>query len=144
MPIQTQRLLVGGALLLHGLGHGGALGALIWIRQRPGTDTGDWQAARSWLAPALTAPTAMLVASAFWVLALLGFVAAALSFWGVLLPIAVWRPVAVAAALVSLAGIALFLGTWPAFNTAAAMAMNVAVLVALLGFGWPPRALFGN
>lgn len=133
MSTQTVRLVVGGAL-----------GALIWIRQRPGTDTGGWLAARSWLAPALAAPAAAAVASAFWVLALVGFVAAALSFWGVLLPMAVWRPVAVAAALVSLAGIALFLGTWPAFNTAAAMAMNVAVLVALLGFGWPPQALFGN
>ena len=35
------------------------------------------------------------------------------------------------AAVVSLAGIGLFLGTWPAFNTIAAVAVNVGILVLL-------------
>jgi len=47
MSDQTIKLIAAGVLLLHGLGHGGALGALAWIRLRPGTITGDWHAARS-------------------------------------------------------------------------------------------------
>ncbi len=144
MPEQAVKLLVAGALLVHGLGHGGALGALIWIERRPGTDTGGWRAARSWAFPALAAPAATVVASAFWVLALIGFLAAAMSFWGILLPGDVWRPVAIVSAVVSTLGIALFIGTWPAFNTVAALGMNVAVLVALLWLRWPPQTMFGS
>lgn len=32
MSDQSIKLIAAGALLLHGLGHGGALGALAWIR----------------------------------------------------------------------------------------------------------------
>ena len=53
MSDQIIKLVIGGVLLLHGLGHGGAIGALIWIGRRPGTDTGGWRAARSWLFPSL-------------------------------------------------------------------------------------------
>lgn len=144
MSDQLLKLLVAGALMVHGLGHGGAIGALIWIDRWPGTNTGGWLAARSWLFPSLASPTATLVASAFWVVALIGFVLAAMSFWGILLPPDVWRLAASVSAAVSLAGIVLFIGTWPAFNTVAALGMNAAVLVALLWLDWPPRALFGN
>jgi hypothetical protein len=133
-----KNLIIGGILLVHGLGHGGALGALLWIRFMPGTETGGWLAARSWLFPSLAAPNASIVAGAFWILALIGFVAAALSFWGVLLPADLWRPVAVVSAIVSLGGMILFVGTWPAFNYVAALAVNVAVLVAVLLLHWAP------
>lgn len=76
------------------------------------------------------------LAIGFWVVALVGFVFAALSFWGVLLPAGWWRPVGVGAAIVSLAGIGLYAGTWPVLNTLAAVAVNVAVLLAVLVFGW--------
>jgi hypothetical protein len=138
------KLIIAGALALHGLGHGGALGALIWIGARPGTDTGGWHAARSWLVPSLPAGTAATVASVFWILSLIGFVAAALAFWGVLGPGEAWRPLAVVSAIVSMLGIVLFIGTWPTFNTLAALGVNVAVLVALLGLHWPPETMFGR
>jgi hypothetical protein len=144
MPDSVVRLVIAGALLLHGLGHGGALAALAWIGARPGTDTGPWHAARSWLATGLSAGTATAVASSFWIASLIGFVAAALAFWGIALPAEAWRPLAVASALVSLVGIVVFFGTWPMFNTLAALAMNVAVLVALVGMRWPPETLFGR
>ena len=51
MTEEVMKVLIAGALLVHGLGHGGALGALVWIWRRPGTDTGDWRAARSWFLP---------------------------------------------------------------------------------------------
>ena len=141
MPDGVLRLLIGGALLLHGLGHGGAMGALWWIAEQPGTETGGWTAARSWAFPTLAA--APMLAIGFWTVALVGFVIAALSFWGVLLPGDWWRPVAVLAAVVSLVGILLFAGNWPTFNTIAAVAMNVAVLVAVLILHWPPETVAG-
>lgn len=139
-----KNLIIGGVLLVHGLGHGGALAALLWIRLMPGTETRGWLAARSWLFPSLTVSTASIVASAFWIIALIGFVAAALSFWGILLPADLWRPVAVASAVVSLVGMILFVGTWPAFNYLAALAVNFAVLVAVLLLHWVPEAVPGT
>ena len=83
--------------------------------------------------PALTtAGTATAVACTFWALALAGFVVAGLALAGILPPGDVLMPLALGSAIVSLAGIGLFLGTWPAFNTLAAIAVNVAVLVAIL------------
>jgi len=140
MSADTARGLVFGALVIHGLGHGGALGALIWMALRPSDPTGGWQAARSWLLPALPAGTATPIAGAFWIVAMLGFVVAALSFWGIGLPGEAWRSVAIGSAIVSLVGITLFFGTWPPFNTLAALAVNVAVLVSLLWLRWPAQA----
>jgi len=137
VPDQTIKIVVAAVLLLHGLGHGGALGALVWIRFRPG-DAGAWLAARSWLFPALPAGTATAMASTFWVLSLIGFVAAALSFWCILVPGDAWRQIAVVSAIVSTLGIVLFFGTWPTLNTIAALAVNSAVLVTQLCLRWPP------
>jgi len=144
MSDQTIKLIAAGVLLVHGLGHGGALAALAWIRLRPGTPTGDWLVARSWLVPSLPGDTATTLASAFWIVSLVGFVIAAMSFWGVVVPGSVWRPLAVAVALVSATGIVLFFGTWPAFNTLDALGVNVAVLVSVLWLHWPPQATFGR
>ncbi len=144
MSDQTVKLIITGALAVHGLGHGGAVAALAWIAARPGTDTGAWRAAHSWLVPGLSAETAAALASAFWIASMIGFVAAALGFSGILVPVDAWRPLAAVTAIVSMVGILLFIGTWPAFNTVAALGMNVAVLVALLGMRWPPETMFGR
>ena len=144
MSDQTIKLVAAGVMLLHGLGHGGALGALAWIRLRPGTPTGPWLAARSWLVPSLPGDTATTLASMFWMVSLVGFVIAAMSFWGVVVPGSVWRPLAVAAAVVSATGIVMFFGTWPMFNTLAALGVNVAVLVAVLWLRWPSQAILNS
>ena len=115
----------------------------LWIHFRPGTATGAWSAARAWAMPTLTADTAAVIASAFWVVAIVGFVAAALSVWGVV-SADWWRPVGVAAALVSIAGIVVFFGTWPMFNTLAALGVDVAILVVVLWLQWPQQATFGR
>jgi hypothetical protein len=141
MSDQALRLVIGGVLLLHGLGHGGALGALAWVQHFGSDRTGAWRSARSWLMPSLPASAATLLASAFWAAALAGFVLAALSFWGVL-PIEWWQSVAVVSAAVSMAGIVLFFGNWPLFNTLAAQAVNVGVLVAVLWLRWPPESVW--
>jgi len=138
------RLIAAGVLLLHGLSHGGALAALAWIRLHPGTPTGAWLAARSWLVPSLSGDTATTLAGAFWIASMTGFVMAAMSFWGVVLPDSLWRPLAVMSACVSIAGITFFFGTWPMFNTLAALGVNAAVLGAVLWLHWPPQSVFGS
>jgi len=141
LSAQTIKLFIAGVLLLHGLGHVGALGALV--AQGRVVSTGSWLRARSWLFPSLAASVATTVASIFWVLSI-GFVAAAMSFWGVLVPGDAWRQLALASSIVSALGIVLFFGTWPTFNTLAALAVNIAVLVTQLWLHWPPQAMFGK
>jgi hypothetical protein len=109
-----------------------------------GTATSAWLPAHSWLAPSLPAQTARAIASAFWVLAAVGFVAASMSFWGIVVPGAAWRQLAIASSVVSTLGILLFLGTWPTFNTVAALAVNASVLVTQLFVLWPPLSMFGK
>lgn len=142
MSTQTIKLVIAGLLLLHGIAHLGALAALLV--NRAGGDTDGWLPARSWLSPSLAPDTGTAVATAFWVLSAIGFVAAALSFWGLLLPEDLWRQLAVASSVVSALGIGLFLGTWPVFNTTAALGVNIAVLVALVGLHWPPIEMFAK
>ncbi len=130
----TLELVIFAALLIHGVGHVGALGTLAVLAYQPKVSTGNWKAAKSWLLPSLSGRGATAVASAFWVVALVGFVLVALGWWGVLLP-DLWRPLAIVSAIVSASGILLFFRTWPMANTAAALGMNVvAVLLALF---WP-------
>jgi hypothetical protein len=146
MSEQVIRLIIAGVLLLHGLGHGIVLGAHIWIASgRTGLEWGDWQPLRSWLFPSLAPPAATAVASIFLVVALIGFIAAAMSFWGILVPGDIWRQLAIVSAIVSIIGIVPFLGRWaPTANTLAALGVNIAVLVALLWLNWPPLAMFGK
>lgn len=141
MNDDTLRIVVGGVILVHGIAHVGAIGALLWIRSGRPTATGSWSAARSWLAPGLSTDAATGIASTFWAVSLVGFVLAALAFWGILLPVDAWRPLGVVSALVSTTGIAFFAGTWPVFNTLAALVVDVCVLVAVLA-GWPPATVF--
>lgn len=142
MSPQTIKILTVCVLLLHGLGHGGAIGALLAIDR--GVPGGKWLAAHSWLFPRLAPQAARIIAIIFWVLSLLGFVAAALSFWGYLLPGDLWRPLALIFAFISFLGITLFWGSWPMFNTLAAQAVNLAVIVTQLWLHWPPLAMFGK
>jgi len=142
MSPQTIKVLIAGALLLHGLGHAGVLGALI--ANSLGHSTGSWLPARFWLFPSLAAPAARTVASIFWILSTIGCVAASMSFWGTLVPGDAWRQLALASSIVSILGIVLFSGIWPTFNTLAALGMNIAVLVTQLWLHWPPQAMFGE
>src|SRR4030042_267318 len=117
MSPQILEILITGVLVVHGLGHGGAIGALIAIDR--GVTSGKWLPSRLWLFPTLAPRTAKIIAITFWALSLLGFVAATLSFWGIFLPVDLWRSIALIFAFVSLFGITLFWGTWRMFNTLA-------------------------
>jgi hypothetical protein len=144
MSAQIIRLIIAGVLFLHGVAHFGPLGTYIWIRFRPADSTGGWVGARSWLLPSLPPGVATAIASLFWILSIIGFVGAALSFWGVLVPGDLWRQIAIASAIASTLGIVVFFGTWPMFNTIAALGVNLAVLVTQLWLRWPPQLMFGK
>ena len=118
----TIYILIGGALFVHGVGH----------------SLGFFKTGRSWLLPNASRKTVALVAGIFWALAILGFVAASLSFLGFLLPTTAWRQLACIFAVESIIGLILFGGPWPKFNLTAAFLFNVLVLVALLWYHWPP------
>jgi hypothetical protein len=142
MSPQILNLLIGGVLMVHGLGHVGAIGALIYIDR--GKSSGKWLPARSWVFPNLAPRTAKIIAIIFWALSLIGFVAAALSFWGILIPGDLWRQLALIFAFLSFIGITLFWGTWPMFNALAAQLVNLAVIITQLWLHWPPVSMFGK
>ena len=107
-------------------------------RRATRVEHGPWTAARSWLLPGLSPTSATIIASVFWIVSFIGFVAAALLFWfgsG-----DAWQPIAIVSAIVSTVGIVTFFGTWPMFNTIAALGVKVVVLVALLVLHWTPAA----
>ncbi|HVN55741.1 MAG TPA: hypothetical protein VMT46_15520 [Anaerolineaceae bacterium] len=126
MSTQTIRILIAGALFVHGIGH----------------TLGIWKPARSLPFLRTPDPTLRLVSGVLWVVIALGFVASAMSFFGILLPAGWWRPLAVVFALISLVMLLLFGRSWPLFNFIGASAMNIAVLVALLWLHWPPFIMF--
>jgi hypothetical protein len=128
MSTSTLRILIAGALLVHGIGH----------------TLGFSMPARSWLMPNAGEPVLRTLSRILWVLIAAGFILSCLGFLGVVVPADWWRPLAVVFALVSLLGLGLFWGTWPTFNTIGALAMNIAVLVTQLWLRWPPIDMFGR
>jgi hypothetical protein len=143
LTAQTIRILVTAALLLHGIAHAIALGALVL--QSLGGRSKSQVAVRSWLFPSTSANTAAAIAVPFWMVSTLGFLAAAMSYWGFLVGGEAWRQIAVGAAIVSSLGIALLSGIWPGspnrqrsiLNTSIAMVMNLAILITQLWLQWP-------
>ena len=71
MSPQLIKILIPLVLLLHGLGHGGAIGALIAFDR--GLSGGKWLSARSWLFPNLAPRAAKVIAIIFWGLSLVRF-----------------------------------------------------------------------
>ncbi len=128
MSTQTIRILIAGALFVHGIGH----------------TLGFWKPARSLPFLKVPEPTLKLVGGIIWVLAAVGFIASSMGFYGILVPANWWRTLAVVFAVISLVGLILFGRTWPIFNFIGASAMNLAVLVALLWLHWPPLNMFNR
>jgi hypothetical protein len=128
MSTQTIRILIAGALFVHGVGH--TLG--FFKIPRPGFLFN------------IPEPTLRLVSGIVWTLTAVGFIIASMSFYGIVLPADWWRPVAVIFAVISLIGLFLFGRTWPIFNFIGASALNIAVLVALLWIHWPPLEMFNR
>jgi hypothetical protein len=141
MNPQLVKILVGGAIFLHGVAHAVALVALM--DQAASGPAEKRITVHSWLD--LQPKTSALVAVLFWLVSTACFLAAALSIWGILLEPTTWGQLALIGAVVSLLGTVLFQGTWPGaasrernlLNTGIAVAFNLIVLAALLVFEWP-------
>lgn len=148
MSPQTIKIIIAGALLLHGLAHGKAFFALIADASRMGGQAPV--PIRSWLLPSLSPKAAAIIASPFWLLSTLGFIAASLGLWGTFVPGEAWRPLAVVSSVISSLGIVLFSGIWPGapnrrlsnLDTAIALVINTVILVLLVLLDWPPETMF--
>jgi hypothetical protein len=150
MSPQTIKIIIAGTLLLHGLSHGTAFVALL--KAAAGGDTSSKIPVRSWLFPALSLRTNAAIASVFWLLSTVGFVAASLSIFGTFLPGGTWRQLAVVSSIISTIGIALFSGIWPGapnrklstVDTIIALVINIAVLLLFLWMQWSSQTIFDN
>jgi hypothetical protein len=128
MSTQTIRILIAGALLVHGIGH----------------TLGIWKPARSLPFLDVSQSTLGLAGSIVWIVVAAGFIASFMSFYSILLPAGWWRLLAIVFAAVSLAGLILFGRSWPIFNLIGAYTMNIATLVALLWLHWPTFDMFNR
>lgn len=142
------RIGITAALGLHAVAHASALVALV----RQALGQAPEVPARLWALPALDASVAAGIALPFWVVATAAFALAAVSFWGVSLPLPGWRQLAIGAAVASLLGLAFFFGTWPGsadtfyslLNMGVALTMNLVIVGTLLWLRWPPQPMFGR
>ncbi len=128
MSSQIIRILIAGALFVHGIGH----------------TLGLWKPPDKLLFAKASQEQLKIAGGTIWIISAAGFVLAAMGFFGLLVPAGAWRPLAIIFAVISLLGLILFGRKWPVFNFMGASAMNIAVLVALLWLNWPPFELFGR
>lgn len=130
------KLVVALVLVAHGVGHSmGILGAFKVAAVNPA-----WQG-DSWILSGMAGQTAtQAIGAALWALAIVGFVllGAVVLGW---LPAAWWQPLAIGSSVVSLLGVLLFPIAFPTFSTIGATAVDVAVLAAVLWYGWAPGDL---
>jgi hypothetical protein len=128
MSAQTIRILIAGALLVHGIGH----------------TLGFWKPAHSLPFLTVSEATLSLAGGIFWAISAVGFVASSMGFYGILVPAHLWRPLAAVFAVISLVALILFGRSWPIFNLLGASAMNVVILAAIVWLQWPPVDMFNR
>ena len=140
MSTSTLRIILAIVLIGHGLGH--VLGVLAAL----GFKLTPQHSANSWLLTGLLGEKVLRVlAFVIFLAGRLAFLGAGLGLFGCLVPVSLWAQWAIWGAVISLAGLALFFNAFPTLfpNWVGANVVNVAVLVALLGFRWPPALLSG-
>jgi hypothetical protein len=122
------RLVAAGILGAHGLGH--VMGWLpAWGMARI-----EGASSQSWLLTATMGEgAARLAAGLVFLVPTIGFLAAAA---GLLLGQPWWRQVAIGSAALSLLGTAMFPQAFPTGSTIGSVAVNVVVIVGILGLGW--------
>ena len=128
MSAQTIRILIAGALFVHGIGH----------------TLGYWKPARSLPFLAVSETTLRIAGGIIWTLVAIGFIFSSMSFYGILVPANWWRSLAVIFSVISLVGLILFGRSWPAFNFIGASGLNIAILISLLYFHWPSLEMFNR
>ena len=130
------RLVIALVLLAHGIGHSMGLLQVFKVATVNPAWHGD-----SWLLTGVAGPT---LTNAFgvvlWALAIFGFAALAAVVMG-WLPGEWFQPLAIGSAVISLVGVLFFPMAFPVFSTIGAVAVDVAVLVAVLWMHWVPADL---
>ena len=123
-------------LLAHGIGHSmGILGVAKLATINP-----EWRG-DSWLLTGVAGATlANAVGVVLWTISIAGFTALAAVVLG-WLPEEWFQPLAIGSAVVSLVGVLFFPMAFPTFSTLGAVAVDVAVLVAVLWLHWVPADL---
>jgi hypothetical protein len=122
-------------LFAHGIGHSMGLLQLFKLAVVNPEWKGD-----SWLMSGVATPVTSVVALLLWTAAIIGFTALAAILVG-WLPGAWWQPLAVASALVSLAGLLLFPTAFPLGSSIGAFVVDAALLIAVIAMHWGPSQL---
>ena len=132
------KLVIALVLLAHGIGHSmGILGVAKIATVNP-----QWRGDSWLLSGAVGNGAAGLFGVVLWTLAIAGFAALAAVVLG-WLPQAWFQPLAIASSVVSLVGVLFFPMAFPVFSTLGAVAVDVAVLAAVLWAHWIPADLAG-
>ena len=132
MSTSTIRIITGLVLIVHGIGHAMAFFPALNI-----ASTDKWHF-RSWLLSGLLGDTlSKVLVMILFGAALIGFIAAGLGLFGLLVPHSAWERLAVVSAVISLVALALFWNSFASLfpNKIGAIAVNIATLWALLGSG---------
>jgi len=123
-------------LLAHGIGHSMGLIQLYKVA----TVNPAWDG-ESWILSGVGGQSlALAVGTVLWTLALVGFVALSAVVMG-WLPEAWLQPLAIASSLASLVGLLVFPVAFPVFSSVGAFLVDVAVLAAVVWYGWVPSDL---
>lgn len=130
------KVLIAVVLLAHGIGHSMGLLQIFKVA----TVNPEWRG-DSWIISSAVGTTAtQIVGGVLWTAAIVGFAALAGSVLG-WLPAAWFTPLAIGSAVVSLLGLLLFPVAFPLFSTIGALVVDLAVLVAVMGYHWLPSDL---
>lgn len=130
MPLN---LIIGIVLIAHGIGHSLGYFPIFGWATAAGWSGDSWA-----LTGPLGTPVANAIAIVLWTVALVGFVAAGLGILGFAVPGAWIRPLAVVAAIASIAGVVLFWDAFPSIvSKVGAIAIDIAVLWAVFVGHWP-------
>ena len=118
-------------LALHGLGH-----TMILFPAAAKCKETSWLLSRP-----LGEKTARWLVTGIWLLACLGFIAAALGVYGILVPPSAWRALAVISSFISIAGVSLSLRSYPVVQ---AIIADILIIGALLILRWPTPEMIGS
>ncbi|MBA7561856.1 hypothetical protein ES708_03502 [subsurface metagenome] len=134
MAKQTITTIVLILFLVHGVGHFQGIVTSLGIR------TSSRSTSMSWLLRWLGNRPNRILCFILYLLPALGFIAAAMSFRGWVLPQSGWQDLALYSAFISMGGLALFPNALAMlFNKIGALAVNVTTIVSLLGVYWPEK-----
>ena len=130
------RLAIAVVLVAHGIGHSMGILSVFKVATVNPSWNGD-----SWILSGIAGQSIpQAIGVVCWTLAIVGFtlVGAVVLGW---LPQAWWAPLAVGSSMVSILGLLLFPIAFPVFSTLGALAVNLAVLAAVIWYSWVPADL---